>query len=102
MVEILARPAVLRRLARAPNHVAAAFQRRLDVLSETGPVGPPDREVIWRRAFAEYENHRHMDLPDGWRMGYTNETRKGLPSRIVVVFLGTHKEYERKYGFRTQ
>lgn len=61
----------------------------------------PDQRTTWERPYPTLTNHRHVDLPMGWRLSYTVANPQGQAPRVVVLWFGTHKEYERKYGFKT-
>ena len=100
MFPVLLHPAVQRRLRRrVPPRMLKALESAYDQLAHD-PFGPrPDRAAVWRRAFATLPNHRHLDLPMGWRLGYAVVSHPAMGSQVAIVFVGTHKEYERTYGF---
>jgi hypothetical protein len=99
--EVTLTKAVAKRLKRIRYpQIERAVERAFDQLKANPFVPRPDKERNWKDAFPGIANHRHVDLPHGWRMGYTVDSRRDLPDRVIVVFLGTHREYDHKYGFR--
>lgn len=78
--------------------VRVGFSDLLALLRDNPYFVVPDKASIWRKAFPKIPNHRHADLPEGWRVSWT-VMRDGERAKVLVVFLGTHKEYETTYGF---
>lgn len=80
------------------SKVLEAFRRLVDQLGKDPFFVVPDKASIWRKGFPDIPNHRHADLPEAWRAGWT-VIREGEKTKVLVVFLGTHKEYDNSYGF---
>lgn len=78
-----------------------SFHRCLDTIASAPEAFAPDKAAVWAGAWPDLANHRHVNLRRGWRLCYTVARRAGEEPLVIVVFLGTHKEYERRYGFRT-
>lgn len=92
-----------RRIERGlPKAVAAAFEDLKDQLRQDPRFVRPDKREIWKKAFPAIPNHRHDDLPGAWRVSWTIQNiDSGSRERVTVLFVGTHKEYDRLYGFST-
>lgn len=98
---VVATPAVVKRLGRrVPPDIQRSFEQAVEQLAADPFVPHPDRGRNWKDAFPDIQNHRHMDLRDGWRLGYTVDSLKDEAGRVIVVFFGTHREYDHKYGFK--
>ena len=96
-----ATPPVLKRIQKGlPKAVEPAWEQLKARLRHDPRFVAPDRRTIWRKAFKDIPNHRHTDLPSAWRCSWTIYNIDG-GERVTVVFLGTHKEYDRLYGFQT-
>lgn len=54
------------------------------------------RELIPRAL--DVPNLYRAELRDGWRMVYTVRT-KDVPPTVRVLFIGTHKKYDRLLGY---
>ncbi len=103
MFEVVATPVVARALkAKLSADMKESIERAIEQLANDPLLTGPDQRKIWEPVFPELENHRHVDLRSGWRLCYSVVPRRGQSPLVIVVFLGTHKEYERKYGFKTQ
>lgn len=100
--EVGATYAVMKRLEKdvAPG-VRAAFGGLVDRLRADPRFVAPDKRTIWGKAWPDVPNHRHDDLPGAWRVAWTIRAEDG-EEKVTVLFLGTHKEYEKLYGFRKQ
>lgn len=98
-----ATPAVIKRLKKGiPKSVEPAWEALKASLRDDPRFVKPDKREIWRKAFREIPNHRHADLPGAWRACWTiYNLDGGQRERVTVLFLGTHKEYDRLYGFAT-
>lgn len=100
-IDLGATPAVIKRLRKGlPKAVEAAWQALKDKFRQDPRFVPPDKREIWRKAFRNIPNHRHADLPGAWRASWT-VYNVGGGERVTVLFVGTHKEYDRLYGFAT-
>lgn len=96
-----ATPAVVKRLKKGlPKQVDPAWAKLKAQLWRDPRFVVPDKDTIWRKAFKRIPNHRHADLPGAWRASWTIYSIEG-GERVTVIFLGTHKEYDRLYGFKT-
>ena len=42
-----------------------------------------------------------LPLPQGWRMLYTVIGLAEDVTQVVILWIGTHKEYDRLFGYRT-
>lgn len=99
--DVGATPAVLKRIKKGlPKTVGPAWEDLKTQLGRDPRFVVPDKRKIWRKAFKDIPNHRHADLPGAWRASWTIYSVDGK-ERVTVIFLGTHKEYDRSYGFRT-
>lgn len=98
--DVLANAAVFRRLRKASKPVRLDFEKACRQLVTRAMEPKPDHPKAWNERFVDLNNHRHWDLRDGWRLCYTIETRNDGPPRVVLVFLGTHREYDHFYGFK--
>jgi len=78
--------------------VLDAFASVLTKLQQNPRYVVPDKPQIWKKEFPDLPNHRHDDLPDGWRVSWS-VIRQGQTDSVLVVFLGSHKDYENTYGF---
>jgi hypothetical protein len=98
-----ATPTVAKRLQKGlPQTVDTAWTNLKHQLGTAPRFVGPDKRDVWKQAFPDIPNHRHSDLPDAWRACWTiRNINDGEGERVTVVFLGTHKEYDRLYGFRT-
>ncbi len=98
-----ATPRVIRRLEKGlPKAVAPAFEDLKDQLRQDPRFVGPDKREIWKKPFPEIPNHRHADLPHAWRASWTiQNVDGGRRERVTILFIGTHKEYDRLYGFQT-
>lgn len=98
-----ATPAAGRRLAKGlPARVDSAWKALKERLRVDAQFVPPDKRTVWGTAFPDVPNHRHADLPDGWRATWTiRNVAGGTREAVTVLFLGTHKEHETLYGFTT-
>ena len=88
----------------APVAVGEAFRRHAralttdpwrkgDKLSPKGTRGP-----AWLRSVPNL--YRMAALPEGWRALYTIEAaHDATPARVIIVWLGTHKQYDRLLGY---
>ena len=93
---------VVKRITRCKDpRVREAFDSLVQRLRDDPQYVPPDKRAVWRKAFPGMPNHRHANLPDGWRAAWSVVPRD-QDVVVVVIFVGTHKEYEKTYGFRTQ
>lgn len=103
MIHIEATRGVLKARAkcRTPG-VAEAFDRLVEALRlDERYGGPPDKAGVWQPVWPDIPNHRHANLPGAWRACWTSRP-EGPDVIVTILFLGTHKEYERLYGFTTQ
>ncbi len=102
-IELGATPAVLKRVKRGlPKAVAPAWEDLKSKLRSDPRFVKPDRRKIWSQSFKDIPNHRHADLPCAWRASWTiRNIDGGQGERVTVIFLGTHKQYDRLYGFAT-
>ena len=98
-----ARPTVAKRIQRGlPNRVVPAFEELKQQLRRDPRFVAPDKREIWKKPFPDIPNHRHADLPGAWRASWTIQNMDaGSVERVTIIFLGTHKEYDRLYGFKT-
>lgn len=84
---------------RVPGRIQDAFQGAIELLARD-PYGPsPDMKRSWRDVWGDLPNHRHLDLPDGWRLCYTIVEAPEQEAVVRILFVGTHREYDHKYGF---
>lgn len=98
---VVATPAVARRLRRrVPPDILRDFERAVEMLSHSADEVRPDRTGKWEKVFRALQNHRHVNLRDGWRLCYGIEPAMDGPPRIIIVFFGTHREYDHRYGFK--
>jgi hypothetical protein len=102
-IDLGATPRVIGRLERGlPKSVAPAFEDLKDRLRQDPRFARPDKREIWTKPFPEIPNHRHADLPGAWRASWTVQNIDGgRRERVTILFVGTHKEYDRLYGFQT-
>ncbi len=85
-----------------PKAVMPAWSKLKSQLVDDPRFVRPDKRAVWGKAFPDIPNHRHADLPGAWRACWTIRTESGESHEVVtVVFLGTHKRYDRVYGFST-
>lgn len=98
-VTLAAVPAAARRIAKLDASRRREVDDTLERLRASPVERPPDKAAIWKRVFPALQNHHHIDLRDGWRLCYSVDTSHKTSWRIIVVFDGTHNEYERVYGF---
>lgn len=100
-VDLGATPAVIKRIKKGlPKAIEPAWKNLKAQLRRDPRFVAPDKRTIWRKTFKDIPNHRHTDLPGVWRASWTIYNVDG-GERVTVIFLGTHKEYDRLYGFRT-
>lgn len=96
-----ATPSVVKRIEQGlPKDVAKAWNELKTQLRKDARYVRPDKREVWGKAFPNIPNHRHADLPGAWRASWTIRATEG-GEQVTVIFLGTHKEYDRLYGFRT-
>ena len=102
-IDLGATPSVVRRIERGlPAKVRSAFEDLKSQLRSDPRFVRPDKREIWKKPFPEIPNHRHADLPDAWRTAWTiQNVGGGSHERVTILFLGTHKQYDRLYGFQT-
>jgi len=102
-IDLGARPPVANRILRGlPKAVTEAFEELKQQLRRDPRFVAPDKREIWKKPFPNIPNHRHADLPGAWRVAWTiRNVDGGSGERVTVLFLGTHKEYDRLYGFHT-
>lgn len=99
--ELGATPAVVKRIRKGlPTSVEPAWEDLKARLRRDPRFVAPDKRTTWRKAFKDIPNHRHADLPNAWRAAWTIYSVDG-GERVTVIFLGSHKEYDRLYGFST-
>lgn len=98
-----ATPTVTKRIQKGlPKPVDVAWNELKARLREDPRFVGTDKRNVWKQAFPDIPNHRHTDLPEAWRACWTIRNIEGQEQeRVTVVFLGTHKEYDRLYGFQT-
>ena len=103
VIDLGATPAVIKRIKKGlPKSVEPAWEDLKAKLREGARFVRPDKREVWRKAFKAIPNHRRADLPGAWRACWTIYTLDGGEhERVTVLFLGTHKEYDRLYGFAT-
>lgn len=101
--ELGARPSVARRIGRGlPKAVQPAFDDLKERLRTDPRFVGPDKKERWKKPFPDIPNHRHADLPTAWRACWTIRNMDGgTRERVTILFLSTHKEYDRLYGFQT-
>ncbi len=102
-IDLGATPSVIKRIKKGlPKNVEPAWEDLKAKLREDPRFVGPDKRRVWRKAFKEIPNHRHANLPAAWRASWTiYNIDGGQRERVTVLFLGTHKEYDRLYGFAT-
>lgn len=103
MIELGPTTAVSRRLSKG---LPAKVQADWDALKRQLTIDPrfvvPDKKTIWRKAFRDVPNHRHTDLAAAWRASWTIRNADGGKKELVtLLFLGTRKDYDERYGFST-
>ena len=82
-----------------PPRIRGAAQSTLNRLAKDPYEIPPDGKGSWQKVWGS-PNHWHVNLPEGWRLCYTiMHDELGVPF-VLVLFVGTHREYDHKYGFR--
>ena len=98
-----ATPSVIKRLKKGlPKKVEPAWEELKDQLRTDPRFVSPDKREIWKKAFKDVPNHRHSDLPGAWRASWTIYNTPGEEGeRVTILFVGSHKEYDRLYGFAT-
>lgn len=103
VIDLGATPPVVKRIKKGlPQSVDPAWEDLKTKLRDDPRFVRPDKREVWRKAFKDIPNHRHADLPGAWRACWTIYTLAGGDrERVTVLFLGTHKEYDRVYGFST-
>jgi len=96
-------PSVRKRLAKKDAvRVLPAYSHLLDALgvdpSDQGDYVPRDR---WPRDFRGLPNLYRARLPEGWRVVYTivRIERNDPDAHLYVLLVGTHKEYDRLFGY---
>lgn len=102
-IDLGATPAVIQVIKKGlPGIVAPAWEELKDKLRQNPRFVPPDKRQVWAKAFKAIPNHRHADLPSAWRACWTiYNIEGGERERVTVIFLGSHKRYDRLYGFAT-
>jgi hypothetical protein len=84
----------------APPAVRDALRRHAKTLAKR----PHEAGDILRRRPTRFKDapnlYRCPALPDGWRALYVIDTLRPDQRVVRIVFLGTHKEYERLLGYR--
>lgn len=102
-IELGAVPQVQRAINKGlPNDVGKAFEAVKRRLQEDPWFCRADKKTVWSKVWPDVPNHRHADLPDAWRCCWTVRIKNdGVDYDVTVLFLGTHKEYDRLYGFHT-
>ncbi|MHB8604471.1 MAG: hypothetical protein ACYDCK_04380 [Thermoplasmatota archaeon] len=77
-----------------------AIRRGAERLKSTpSTVGERIRAEQIPKRFRAYGNLYRLALPDGWRALYTIRVRKDVPPGVRIVFIGTHKRYDRLFGY---
>jgi len=69
---------------------------RLSVDPLLGDRIPRDRVP---REFRKLPNLFRLELPGAWRALYTVATRPGRTDLIRIVWIGSHKRYDRLFGY---
>lgn len=102
-IELGATPAVVKTIEKGlPKPVGPAWEELKEKLRQDPRFVKPDKREIWSKAFRNIPNHRHANLPLAWRACWTIQNiGGGQRERVTVLFLGTHKKYDRLYGFST-
>ncbi len=94
-------PVAAKRLRKdVPERIVAAVNSTLDRLATNPYLPRPDHAGSWRKIWRGAPNHRHVDLPDGWRLCYTVMNDEEDVLFVLVLFIGTHREYDHRYGFK--
>lgn len=86
--------------ARAPPHVwGRADAARAEHAHEQALGGRRPAEARPSAVRGVPNLYRAPALPDGWRALYVIGTDAFMPRRVLIVWLGAHKEYDRLLGY---
>lgn len=86
------------------KELASYIQRAINDLKGNPLIGIKIRSKMWPKEYVQkfsITNLRKYDLPNGWRLIYTLQ---GSEVEIVSILLEwfSHKEYERRFGYRSR
>lgn len=93
-----------RTFAKLPEEVKRSVLKWADALSSDLHAGQQVQAAKIPKALErkfELGGLWRLRLTEGWRALYTTATRDGQTARIFIIWIGTHKQYDRLMGYRS-